>query len=188
MKSEMIAVLILIMSVPCIPAEVRHQDHELTILSATFGVREHRIDVTESVRSLQSHGVILLRAPWALGTEDPAPNRIKDVEIQYAIDGTSKKLVFNQNQNIILVAEPHRLVIVSARYGLADRRVDVTEALRARMTEDGALRVKSFWSLGLVDPAAGSVKDVEIVYIDFGVPKLALFKQNQDIILPRQEP
>jgi len=185
MKTRIFALLTLIAGLSCISGGVKYQAPELSVLSATYGVREHRIDVTEIVRTLQSHGVILLQAPWALSSEDPAPNQTKDVEILYAINGTQKRLIFNQNQNIILVAEPRRTVIVSARYGVTDRRVDVTDALRARQAEDGALRIKSNWALGSVDPAAGSVKDVEIVYIDFGIPKVVLFKQDQDIILPK---
>jgi len=186
-KTAIVALLALIAMLPCLAGDVKYQDPQLVILSATYGIKDHRVDMTEVMRSLQSHGVILLRAPWALCPEDPAPNQVKDVDILYTINGVKKEIVFNQNQNIILTAVPRRLVIVSGRYGLADRRVDVTEVLRSGVAEDGTLRIKSFWALGRVDPAAGSVKDVEIVYIDFGIPKVTFFKQDQDIILPKKE-
>jgi hypothetical protein len=75
------------------------------------------------------------------------------------------------------------LTIISARYGVADRRVDVADAVRSVVTHD-QVRLRAPWALGLVDPAFGTVKDVQIVYRFSRVQRTATFTQEQDIVLP----
>lgn len=75
------------------------------------------------------------------------------------------------------------LAILSARYGIEDRRVDVAEAVRS-IVENDQIRLRAPWGLGLIDPAAGIVKDVQIVYRFHGAEHTAMFTQHQDIILP----
>ena len=173
---------------PCLAitafAGIRGDDQsELTIISARYGTDEQRIDVADLLRPLIAHDCFLLRARWGLGNPDPAPNTIKDVQIVYRFNGTRKSATFRQDQDIILPTPTAAFTIVSASFGVTNRRVDVTEAIRARVV-DGSLQLPPKWGFGRVDPAAGTVKTVEITYIHEGVPKTATFKQTQEIKLP----
>ena len=152
-------------------------------MSASYGVGDQRIDVTRAVQTLVSHEVLVLRAPWALGKEDPAPGQVKEARIVYRLNGVESTATFNQEQHIILPPKPEGLVIVRAAFGIRDRRVDVTEALRQRV-QDGELAITAKWFLGEVDPAHGSLKTVEILYLHAGAPKTATFSEEQRIILP----
>lgn len=156
---------------------------ELTIISARYGTDEQRIDVADVLRPLIAHDCFLLHAGWGLGNPDPAPDQIKDVQIVYRFKGARKSATFRQDENIILPTPTAAFTIVSASYGVTNRHVDVTEAIRARIV-DGALRLPPNWGFGRVDPAAGTVKTVKVTYIHDGVPKTATFKQTQEIKLP----
>jgi hypothetical protein len=160
---------------------------DLTIVSASYGVGNQHVDVTPAARSLVSHELILLRAPWALGARDPAPGQVKQVSIVYRLNGVQGTATFGQHQDIILPPKAHGLVIASASFGLPGRRVDVTDALRSRM-RNGALAVPADWFLGQVDPAHGSKKTVEIIYLQDGTPGTATFSEEEDIILPKTTP
>ena len=78
------------------------------------------------------------------------------------------------------------LTIISARYGAADRRVDVADAVRSLVTHN-QVRLRAPWALGLVDPAFGTVKDVQIVYRFGHMQRTATFTQQQDIVLPNSK-
>jgi len=161
-----------------------HNDESgLTIVSARYGVGDKRIDVADLLRPLVSHGCLLLRARWGLGNPDPAPGTIKDVRIVYRVDGARKSATFRQDQDIILAPKTAGLFIVSATYGVANRRVDVTQAVRAAATED-SLQLPPKWGFGRVDAAAGTVKTVEITYLYANVLKTATFKQTEELKLP----
>ncbi len=134
-------------------------DSELVIVSASYGLADRRIDVTTAVRSLVSHGVILLQAPWEVGRKDPTPKQVKEVRIVYRFEDVESTATFNQDQDIILPPKPKGLVIVRASFGAGNRRVDVTEALRSRAS-GAKLAIPAGWFLGEVDPAFRTPKDV----------------------------
>ena len=184
MKTLFRSLLTLFAVVSSLLTEVRAEPPQLEILSATYGVGARRTEVTDSVRSLLVHGVVLLRSPWELGREDPAVNEIKDVEIVYRLDGARQTATFTQEHDIVLQPNPNGLTIVSARFGIAERRIDVTDALRAQISDEGILQLDAGWFLGSVDPAFGTVKDVEIVYLDHGTPGTVTVAETQDILLP----
>jgi hypothetical protein len=173
---------------PCLAltafASVRDQDGpEFTIINAEYGTDDQRVDVLDLFRPLVSHGCLLLRAQWDLGDPDPAPGVVKDVKIDYRINGVRKSAVFRQDQDIILPPPTVALTIVSATFGVDVRRVDVTDAVRAAVV-DASLHLEADWRLGRVDPAFGTVKTVEITYLQDGVPKTATFKETDEVNLP----
>ena len=184
MKTLFRSLLALLAAVSPLATPIRAEPAQLEIVSATYGVGARRTEVTASVRSLLVHGVVLLRAPWELGREDPAVNEIKDVEIVYAIDGARKTATFTQEHDIVLQSNSDGLTIVSARFGIAERRLDVTDALRAQVSDEETIHLDAGWFLGSVDPAFGTVKDVEIVYLDHGTPGTVTIAETQDIVLP----
>jgi hypothetical protein len=181
----------LLVSCLALPAAVKIQGHkaepELTIISARYGVGDKRIDVAELFRPLITHGCILLQGRWGLGNPDPAPGVTKDVQFIYRIHGKLKSAAFRQDQDIILAPTTADLFIINASYGASNHRVDVTEAVRATATADG-LNLPPRWSFGRVDPAAGTVKTVEITYLYANSLHTAAFKQTEEIKLPPLPP
>ena len=77
-------------------------DSTLTVVKAEYGRGDRRIDVTKSVESLVSNHSIHLRAPWALGTVDPAFGSVKNVQITYLVGKEKHEATFNQQQDIVL--------------------------------------------------------------------------------------
>ena len=156
---------------------------ELTIVSATYGLPAFQLDVTDEIRALVSHGFVVLRAPWDMGKSDPAPGRDKEITIVFKNGGEEMVANFPHKRDIILPPTPVGFVIVSAAFGIADRWVDVTDAVRAQVSQ-GSLQLPAKWKLGSIDPARGLVKNVQITYLEDGVAKTAIFSQTQRVALP----
>jgi len=156
---------------------------QLTIIGASYGEGREQIDVTECLRPLISHGCLLLRGAWDLGEYDPAPDRTKQVEIAYVMNGTSYRATFQQDQDIILAPAAPALFIVSAHYGTVERHIDVTEKLRTNVAGD-TLQLLPEWEIRGIDPAFGLVKSLEITYLFKGELKTVTFDQEHEINLP----
>jgi hypothetical protein len=75
---------------------------DLTIISASYGVPNSRIDATVPVRAAVKDSTIKLPAGWDLGRVDPAAFKIKTVEITYVHNGTLQTASFNQDQELVL--------------------------------------------------------------------------------------
>ena len=156
---------------------------EFSIVSASYGFEDERIDVAGLLRPLVQHGVLLLRGTWDFGNPDPKPGTVKDVVIVYRFNGEEATATFRQRQDIILPPPAKGLTILHATYGFANSHVDVTEAVRAAVSND-SLQVEPGWGFGRVDPAFGKVKSVEITYCHDGALETVVFSQHQRIELP----
>ena len=159
------------------------EEQQLTIISASYGAADDRIDVAENLRPLIAHGCLLLRGKWNLGERNPAPDTVKEVQIVYIVNGKRNSVEFTQDQDIILAPTKPGFFIINATYGSDNRRVDVTEAIRASVAEN-SLHLMSQWEFCGIDPAFGIVKTVEITYLDAGVLKTGTFDQEHEINLP----
>jgi hypothetical protein len=183
MKPALYFLLVICLALPAAAGKGHKTEPELTIISAQYGAGDKRIDVADLFRPLISHGCVFLSARWGLGNPDPAPGVIKDVKFVYRANGKVRSAAFRQDQDIILVPATSGLFIINASYGTPSRCVDVTEAVRAVATTD-SLQLPPRWGLGRVDPAAGTVKTVEITYLYSNTLNTASFKQTQEIKLP----
>ncbi|MDB6109119.1 MAG: hypothetical protein JWR69_869 [Pedosphaera sp.] len=183
MKTILRIVLVSFFAITTFAREESSDASEFTIASASYGFADERIEVADLLSPLINHGIFLLRAPWGLGNPDPKPGTMKNVVIFYRHNGARKTATFNQHQDIILPPPPEGLTIISATYGLGNSRVDVTNAVRDAVAND-ALQLPAKWGFGRVDPAAGKVKTVEIIYTHDGAVETATFSQHQKIELP----
>ncbi|HEV7404388.1 MAG TPA: hypothetical protein VGO11_15715 [Chthoniobacteraceae bacterium] len=183
MKIPLRLVFLSCLALPVFAGLRDHDQSDFAIVSAGYGTDEKRIEVADVLRPHIAHQGFFLHAGWGLGNPDPAPGTVKDVEIVYVVNGLRKTARFGQHEDIILPPPRGVLTIVSALYGLPDRQVDATEAVRAAVV-DGAVHLPPKWGLGRVDPAAGKIKTVEITYLHDGVAKTARFEQSQELNLP----
>jgi hypothetical protein len=183
---NLILIILSLCVVTTVSAKARDKDSgasKLDIVSASYGFEQERIIVTDLLRPLIAHGVLLLRAPWGFGNPDPKPGTVKDVVIVYRLKGREETATFHQRQDILLPHPSNDLTIISASYGVPGSRVDATEAVRAAV-QHGTIKRPIKWGLGRVDPAAGKIKTVEITYIHEGTLQTASFSQDEELILP----
>lgn len=177
----------LLVSCLVLPAAVKIQkpnaEPDLTIISARYGAGNQRIDVAELFRPLIAHGCVLLHGRWGLGNPDPAPGVTKDVQFIYRVHGQRRSATFRQDEDIILAPATAGLFVLNASYGDSNHRIDVTESVRTKATSD-SLNLPPHWGFGRVDPAAGTVKTVEIAYLYANTLHTASFKQTEEIKLP----
>jgi hypothetical protein len=80
-------------------------------------------------------------------------------------------------------ANPPKLIILKAVYGIGNQTIEVTAAVSSLVDGD-AIHVPPGWGMGEVDPAIGKVKTVTIAYQYQGRIQLASFPQTQEIIVP----
>jgi hypothetical protein len=163
MKVKMLFFLLLVgcFGVDAFTADSDATGPKLAIDSALYGTDENRVEVAEVLRPLIAHDCLLLRAKWGLGDRDPAPGVVKDVQIVFSFNGAHQIATFRQDQDIILLPGSPAFAVLTASYGAGKNRVDVTDVVRAAVTK-GVLHKKPNWGFGLVDPAAGTVKTVEM--------------------------
>lgn len=155
---------------------------ELTILSASYGVDEERVEVAGLLNPLVARGALLLRAPWGFDP-DPKPGVVKNVRISFKFNGIQRNATFTQRQDILLPGVRPGFTILNATYGIEHQRIDITELVRSAVADE-SLRRPAKWSFGRVDPASGKIKTVEITYVHNGAIQTAVFSQRQPIELP----
>ena len=171
---------------------------ELKIESALYGVltveQPDMVDITEHVRTLVRDDTLTVQASNSIGG-DPIPNVIKELRIEYAIDGEAFEVTVGENQTATLpTGEEGRegaLTIRRALYGLLpaepldesdELTVDVTDVLRGRI-EGGMLSVMANNNLA-GDPANLIQKQLRVDYTLDGEPYTKTINENQSLDLP----
>lgn len=86
----------------CTATEKSARAAKLTIIKATYGVRNKTVDVTDAVASLVDGNSIRLHPIWVLGSVDPAFGTVKTVTIAYNFQGKIELATFAQNEEIVL--------------------------------------------------------------------------------------
>jgi WD domain, G-beta repeat len=166
--------------------EVRPKDaiaaKGFAVLAARYGVDHHWIDVTELVRATAAEG---RKAYTTEKSPDPAYGRRKTTVLLYAFDGKVGLSEARQDEPLpmdsrqepsTLAAIPSRgFAILAAHFGIDDKWEDVTNAVRARIT-DGRLDFKPA-NGALTDPAPGEPKSLAVAYANDG--KVGLYVQSQ---------
>jgi len=162
-------------------------DHgQWQILSARYGTPDRNVDVTDTLRSLAQEDTNFRVTNRTFGN-DPNPGVVKTLRI-YARGPNGAMRTFEYRENDIVdgnaftawrsgnwgrgerysgwgepvydQADHGQWQILAARYGTADRNIDVTQTLRELARQDGDIRItnRTFGS----DPNPGVVKTLRI--------------------------
>jgi sugar lactone lactonase YvrE len=152
------------------------------VVAARYGVDHHWLDVTELVRAAAAEG---RRQYTTEKTPDPAFGRHKTTVLLYAMDGKvglsesrdDEPLPLDIRQDAsTLAAIPSRgFAVLAARFGIEEKWEDVTNAVRARIT-DGRLDFKPVHA-ALADPAPGQPNSLAVAYSNEG--KVGIYVQSQ---------
>ena len=147
---------------------------ELIIRRATYGAIESKpkfVDVTAEVKALLAKGITQIPANNELAGADPALNVVKELRVEYSVNGQAHTETAQENQRLEL---PANAKVASAVYGNlptdAGKTFDVTEKL-SDMVENGALSVEINNSLVGEDPIYGKPKECRVDYSLDGVRK-----------------
>ena len=168
---------------------------ELTIVKAEYGVfslpAEDYADVTAKVKALLAAGQRRVPATNSMAGGDPANNVVKELRVEYVLDGkvASRTVPENDTLEILAGAEVRR-----ALYGLLPTAeeeakqpgvVDVTGILQARV-KDGSLHVAAENDLA-GDPAPMVVKQLRVEYTLNGVRKTITVPERATLNLPADQ-
>ena len=174
----------------------------LEIRKATYGVIKedapHALDVTDKFKRLVNNASLDVMANNSLG-DDPAPNIVKQLRVDYSFNGKRATIEVNENQRLLLPegvqpTEKDTLEIHKALYGLlpADtqdnakpRTCDVTAQV-AQKVHNGRLVITASNTLA-GDPAPMTPKQLLLHYTVDGVEKQKLYSENETILLPDGE-
>jgi hypothetical protein len=168
---------------------------DLKILKAEYGYfadesGENCANVTEIISKSVADGNLTIVAANNLLKEDPAPGMIKELQIDYRVNGANKQVQIIEGQSVTL---PQEAEIANAWYGILSnipeighvrKTVDVTDKL-AGVVKGGALRVNV--DNGLVDdkkPVPFVKKEVRVEYLYNGVHGCTKAVENKKLILP----
>ena len=169
-------------------------DRKFAVLSARFGLHDRWVDVTDLVRAeVKEHR--LDKRPANL--PDAAYGSHKVLVVAYSADGRVGLEIARDDGPITLPPSddgaktrsevPAKgLAILSARYGVDDRVIDVTDALRGRIA-DGKLELANP-SVDLPDPAVGVHKTLAVAYSIDGEVGIRLCRDDRPFTLPEGRP
>jgi hypothetical protein len=162
------------------------------LVAAEFGAGNHRIDVTQQVRSFMHDGVLRFDVTDQTFGADPARGRIKELFIRIRHwDGTTEEFRFPEYAHVNLVLDPERgyeyrdrnLHIMRAFYGGAGHFADVTELLRGT-THDGrvVIPVENRTMGGDPDPEVHKV--LRVLYWYDGQRRQIVVPEHAELHLP----
>jgi (4-O-methyl)-D-glucuronate---lignin esterase len=166
---------------------------KLEISRAIYGAFKRpdggQVDVTAKLKKMVKDGLLQATASNELAG-DPAPNVVKELQIEYAVDGVVKSAVFGEGQEFKLpegsAKNSSNLEIRRAIYGVIKRpdrgQVDVTGKLK-KMVKDGLLQATVSNELA-GDPAPNAAKELRIEYTVDGLAQSAVFGEGQEFQLP----
>ncbi|MDR1116032.1 MAG: DUF3395 domain-containing protein, partial [Tannerella sp.] len=147
-------------------------------------------DVTFIVRKAITEGKLTIAATNDYMDGDPAPGVIKQLQIDYRVNGAKKQEQVNENQSITL---PEGAVVSKAYYGIVKnvpevepvrKTIDVTNKLKEHV-KDGALTVTVNNELtDGKDPVYASAKEIRVEYTYDGVRGMARAGENRILSLP----
>lgn len=167
-----------------------------TIISADYGVGDNRVDVTHAVRAWVRDGVPRVSVlPDHLGVGDPAPGVVKTLRIR-ARNDQGGFYIFHYSDHVWVDVRIFRIGdedhhdrdrdrdegwdIISADYGIRDRRVDVTRAVRGWVESGEPAFAVLPENLRVPDPAYGDVKVLRIrAHDDDGVVREFDFRDKE---------
>lgn len=179
-----------------VPSALPPAPPSVRVLQATYGLNA-AVDVTEPVSAWVLAGEPALTVDNALdGGDDPAPNVIKNVTIEYDAGGREASVTIAEGQPLALPGAPigdRDIVIRKAVYGLSGGTVDVTAQLEADAVA-GKREVPVTNDLAPAgDPAPNIVKKLKVVYTVDGRKRSRTIREGEalafyDDVQPAQPP
>jgi hypothetical protein len=150
------------------------------------GVQTPR-DVTATVKLLVAGGTREIRADNGMAGGDPAPNAVKQLRVNYRLDGRRQTSEVTEGKTLEL---PEGAEVEQALYGQlhpppahGDRTVDLTARLSA-LVKHGELSVRIDNAIAGHDPAVNNPKELRVEYTVDGVHKSTTTKENEILTLP----
>jgi hypothetical protein len=171
---------------------------KLEVRKAVYGVftvdLPEAVDVTTQLQKMVQDGRLTVQASNAIAG-DPADNIVKQLRVDYTLDGKPATRTVEENQTLTLPdasrGEKGVVEVRRAIYGvlpdetappLGPRTVDVTDKLRG-MVRDNALSVAATNDLA-GDPTPLVVKELRVDYTLDGRPYSRTVGENDTLILP----
>jgi hypothetical protein len=143
----------------------------ISILNAKYGTSSSNVDVTKTVSSFISNGVLSIPSvsASALNITDPSPGQPKTLTVSYTINsGTKQTEQIKDNDSFLLNAPPQTksdgLQIIKAEYGYAGNMQDVTDAIQNYVSNGNINITVGFKTVGLPDPNPAKKKYLEVEY------------------------
>ncbi len=160
---------------------------ELKIIQATYGyfppTGQTWSDVTENVRALVAKGTFEIPANNNFAGDDPAPNIVKQLRVEFNLNGQQESAVTNENETLTL---PPSATVTRAIYGELPgpvQTMDLTAKL-ASLVANGSLNVRADNVLAGRDPANLIPKELRVEYSINGVAKRITVSENETLTLP----
>jgi hypothetical protein len=180
-----------------------------SLVSATYGSDDNRVDVTSRLLSLTRGGNLNVRVDNQSMGVDPAPRRRKDLRVQARdADGQVHEYMFREGEVASLQMDPQAqdfarayrdddrrddrdwgrrdrgdLVIVRAFYGINNATAEVTGHLQD-LVRDNALTIRvNNETLG-VDPAHDHGKVLCVFYRYRGETHAAIVRETEKLVIP----
>ena len=144
-------------------------------------------DVTAAVSALVAGGTRSIKADSGLTGDDPAPNVVKQLRVDYRLNGRRQTLEVTEDKTLTL---PEGAQVEQALYGQlhppsarSQREVDLAAKLSARVKHGGlSVRIDNDFAGG--DPAPNDHKQLQVEYTVNGVRQSTTVKENETLTLP----
>jgi hypothetical protein len=81
-----------------VPVEPVPKDTSIVILKALYGVPSQQADVKDKLRSLVADGKYQFAITNSLAGKDPAPSKVKSLELEYTINGVLKNQTLKEHE------------------------------------------------------------------------------------------
>jgi hypothetical protein len=151
------------------------------------GVVQPPRDVTATVKTRVAGGTREIRADNGLTGDDPAPNAVKQLRVNYRLNGRRQTIEVPENKTLVL---PKDAEVEQAFYGQLhppparrNQPVDLTAKLAARVNHGGlSVRMDNDFAGG--DPAANEHKELHVDYAVNGVRQSTTVRENETLTLP----
>jgi len=154
----------------------------LHINRAIYGRDNRNSDVTSRLNSqIQGNQLSMVVNNQNMGG-DPAPNQVKTLTVQYAVNGQSRQMVLNEGETLQLSSSTNygNLHINRAIYGWENRTADVTTRLNSQVQGDQLNLQVTDENMG-GDPAYGHSKKLTVDYSLNGQTRQVVTNQNDTL-------
>ncbi len=88
-----------------VPVEPAPKDAAIVIVKALYGLPGQQMDLTDKLCGLAAGGARQFEITNRFAGRDPAPGKVKTLELEYTLNGQLKKQTLNENQVCDLVTE-----------------------------------------------------------------------------------
>ena len=186
-KSTLLAALALL------TASMAWAGEKLEIIKAEYGAQDKWANVTAAVQSNVKDNVLKIEANNTLCTDDPAVGIAKVLKITAKAGDKQALFLCKEGQSIEIKTETvvaaaakpkvkDNLVIVSAEYGIGEKKTDVTKIVKDLVAE-GSREIAATNDL-FGDPAEGEAKILTVKYKLDGKDATLSANENEKLNLP----